>query len=610
MLSVAPVRSAGGAASYFAADNYYTRDQASGEWFGKGAEALGLTGNIDAAAFEALLNGELAGGSRVGREGIHRPGIDLTFSMPKSWSLIALVGGDKRIVEAYTEAVKSTLAWAEQNAAQAREYVDGKERLVPTGNLAIGLFEHDTSRAQEPQAHVHAVIANVTQMPKGEWHALRNDKLWSLNTLFNSMAMATFREKVEAFGYQVGERSKHGNFEAAGFTRNAIMAFSTRRQQILEKVAQLSSRSPEAFQAATLMTREDKAPIADRTELYDSWKETARDVGLDLPAIIDAAQKRLEHEPGIAERWHQSLKGVVGSARELANVFAQSIGLKSSDPYLPKTFPDKTPSQIAAAHAVASAIHHLEQREAGFAITDLYKAALDTGLPTTIIEVEQAVNRQVQNKNLVIGNDRVSTMMTTKSAIETEHSILAGVDLGKGSGSILDGDVAAKRLQSLASEKSGIKLNPGQESAGRLMFGSKDRIIAIQGVAGAGKSTLLEPAARLLEQEGRQVIGLSVQNTLVQMLKRDLNIEAMTVYRFLKEFAPVMEEGVSSKIINEAKADLADHVILVDEASMLSNHDQFKLIKIANKLDIERLVFVGDRKQLGAVDAGKPFDLI
>ena len=97
MLSVASVRSAGGAANYFAADNYYTRDQASGEWFGKGAEALGLTGKIDAAQFEALLKGELPDGSRVGREGIHRAGIDLTFSMPKIWSLIALVCGDKRI---------------------------------------------------------------------------------------------------------------------------------------------------------------------------------------------------------------------------------------------------------------------------------------------------------------------------------------------------------------------------------------------------------------------------------------------------------------------------------------------------------------------------------
>ena len=104
MLSVANVRTAGGAAKYFAADNYYTRADAgrSGAWFGKGADKLGLSGEVDPRVFEAVLKGFLPDGSRLGsdkRE--HRPGTDLTFSMPKSWSLLALVGGDKRILEAY-----------------------------------------------------------------------------------------------------------------------------------------------------------------------------------------------------------------------------------------------------------------------------------------------------------------------------------------------------------------------------------------------------------------------------------------------------------------------------------------------------------------------------
>ena len=99
MLSVANVRTAGGAARYFAADNYYTRADAdrSGEWFGKGADKLVLSGEVDAKTFEAILKGFLPDGTRLGtdkRE--HRAGTDLTFSMPKSWSLLALVGGDQR----------------------------------------------------------------------------------------------------------------------------------------------------------------------------------------------------------------------------------------------------------------------------------------------------------------------------------------------------------------------------------------------------------------------------------------------------------------------------------------------------------------------------------
>ena len=44
MLSMAPVGSAGGAAKYFAADNYYTVEENSEEsvWYGEGAKLLGL----------------------------------------------------------------------------------------------------------------------------------------------------------------------------------------------------------------------------------------------------------------------------------------------------------------------------------------------------------------------------------------------------------------------------------------------------------------------------------------------------------------------------------------------------------------------------------------
>ena len=601
MLSVASVRSAGGAASYFAADNYYTREQGQGEWFGKGAEALGLTGRIDAKQFEAVLGGELPDGSRVGREGIHRAGIDLTFSMPKSWSLIALVGGDRRIIQAYGEAVKATLTWAERNAAQAR-VDDGKgQRQVSTDNLVVGLFEHDTSRAQEPQSHFHAVIANMTRLPGGEWRALRNDKLWTYNTLLNSMTMAHFRRSVEAMGYRIGDRSKHGNFEAAGIARNMVMAFSTRRQQILAKVSEMASRSPQALQAATLMTREDKAPIEDRGALYAGWKESATEIGLDLAAIRAEADHRFQFEPSITQRMGEVWSTIADKARDIADRFASAVGLQATDPYLPQRFPRQTPGDIAAAHAVASAIRHLEQREAGFAVTDIAKAALDFGLPTTIDEVERAIDRQLRNGNLQRGADEPAGLVTTAQALATERRMLDAIDKGRGAvAPILSSDLAGESLQHFARDTNGFALNPGQEAAGRMMFASSDRTIAIQGIAGAGKSSLLAPAARLFEAQGRKVMGLAIQNTLVRQLERDTGA-SMTVTRFLKAYAGEVDRTV--------RAEMAGSVLVVDEASMMANADQLKLVEVANRLDVARLVLIGDARQLGAVDAGKPFAL-
>jgi conjugative relaxase-like TrwC/TraI family protein len=86
MLTPAVVRSASGAASYYAADNYYTDGQATEAslWVGQGAKALGLDGPVSHDTFEAVLAGSLPNGDTIptGPGGKHRAGLDFTFSAP------------------------------------------------------------------------------------------------------------------------------------------------------------------------------------------------------------------------------------------------------------------------------------------------------------------------------------------------------------------------------------------------------------------------------------------------------------------------------------------------------------------------------------------------
>ena len=614
MLSVALVRSAGGAANYFAADNYYTRADAdrSGQWLGKAAEKLGLTGKMDPRTFEALLRGELPDGTTVGRPGqVHRAGVDLTFSMPKSWSLLALVGGDGRILDAYKAAVTETLEWAERNGAQARVERAGKERLVQTGNLAIALFQHDTNRNQEPNAHFHAVVANVTQLPDGTWRALRNDKLWSLNTLLNSMTMARFRERVVALGYEAGPTLKHGNFEALGVPREAVMAFSTRRQDILRMAGQLDHRGHKAMDAATLMSRAAKATIEDRAALGEAWNQAARAHGIDLRSVIEKANARAARSIGMVA----SVTEKLGETREQVRAWfaglAERYNLAPRDPLLPVR-PERGDREAnAAAVAVASAIRHLSEREAAFPRTDVLKAALDFGLPTTIGPIEQQVERLLARKLLLKGRGRAGDMLTTLDALQLEQRIVGEVRLGRDSvAPILAPDVAAERLQARSEEGSGLTLNGGQEAAGRLILGSSHRIVAVQGIAGSGKSTLLRPVAELLREEGHKVVGLAVQNTLVQMLERDTGITSMTVARFLGQHRSLLGPDVDPRALTVAREEWRGSVILLDEASMTGNVDLEKLVRLANRLEVRRFAMIGDRKQLGAVDAGRPFDVL
>ena len=412
-----------------------------------------------------MLRGELPGGIQVGNAGqAHRPGTDLTFSLPKSWSLLALVGGDQRIIDAYREAVIETLRWAEKNAAQTRMGSQAGYGKVATDNLTIGLFQHDTNRNQEPNLHFHAVVANVTQGSDGKWRALRNDKLWSFNTLLNSMTMARFRLAVEKMGYEAGPVGKHGNFEAAGIAREQVMAFSTRREEVLAAVRQLGENTPKTRDIAVLDTRKSKAPVRDWGGLLDAWRQRAREVGIDLSGLIDASQMRAATKDIPSSKEGSLLQRGIAKLRE----FAQRIKGDPADPLIPAHVLKQDAPTIAAAQAVASAVRHLSQREAAFPREGLLKAALDFGLPTTVDHVETRVHALVRSGALESGKGEHKGWLASREALDLESTILANVDQGRGAAlPILDRPDAAERVQAVAALNHGISLNEGQEAVQR-----------------------------------------------------------------------------------------------------------------------------------------------
>ena len=178
MLSLSNVGNGEAAAGYYeSTDDYYAGDRSPSNWWGCGAAALGLSGPVDAGVFAALLDGRLPTGEMLHHAAAgRRGGTDATFSAPKSVSLQALVGGDMRLLDAHQRAVDRALAYAETLAA-CRVTEDGQTRSVPTGNLVVARFEHDLSRACDPQVHTHAVILNVTSRADGQWRALNNEAL-------------------------------------------------------------------------------------------------------------------------------------------------------------------------------------------------------------------------------------------------------------------------------------------------------------------------------------------------------------------------------------------------------------------------------------------------
>jgi conjugative relaxase-like TrwC/TraI family protein len=355
MLSIAAISSGVGAANYYAGDNYYTDGQLTEAslWAGTGAEALGLSGEVDAQVFEAVLAGELPNGDRVaaGARGDHRPGFDLTFSAPKSVSLLTYVGGDDRLLVAHIDAIRTSLAWAEKTFAEARVSKAGNQGTVATGNLVIALFQHDTSRALDPQAHIHAVIANVTQTPDGRWRALAERAIWQDKRSIASVYNAEFRQRVEALGYRTEPTGKHGQFEIAGIDRKVVMAFSQRRAEIEKEATKLAHNTPAAMAAVTLRTRGGKPKNIDRAILHAEWQQRASGLGFDAPAMVAQAAARATRE---GTPWQRLVEGIKGVA-EQGRVLAERLGLlrpaEPADALVPEKPGDLAPDQFAAAHA-------------------------------------------------------------------------------------------------------------------------------------------------------------------------------------------------------------------------------------------------------------------
>ena len=642
MLSVASVKSASGAAKYFTKDDYvageYYTDEKAGDvslWGGEGAAAAGLTGTVTKEAFSKALHGELPSGEKVDQRAGRRPGYDLTFSAPKSVSVMAYVAGDKRILGpdgAHTKAVQQTMAWVEKNLAETRITKDGKTEAVKTGNLVYALFQHDTSRALDPQAHIHAILANLTKGADGVWRALHADKIWANNTVIGAIYHAYLRNEMEKLGYQVQLSGKHGTFEIVGVPKDVLQTFSERREQILAKAAELGIVSAKGRDGVTVSTRDPKLSIEDRDGLVLEWMKEAAQAGFDGKKLLENAMKaaaKIEQREaaGPIGRTYNAIADAVKVARDtVANL------LRPQDPLVDRGFIQRSADvgRANAQLAVASAIRSLSQREAAFQTHQVAKKALDYGMAgVTVDQVEARIEQLVEKGKLVAGEithqGQTVAAVTTPEAIRIEERILERVEAGRDTGApIVTPAEAPDRLQAASPHL----LNEGQLAAATLIVATSDRIVAVQGVAGAGKSTMLQAVARVVEAEGKSVLGLAFQNKMVGDMKEGMARPDIIPAREMS-VDQMQEAGVHAETIahfiwhNEKHAtnpntpaaqarrdELKDTIIVVDETSMVSNGDMLKMLVIAEALGIEKIALIGDRQQLLPIDAGKAFAMM
>src|ERR1700760_4430008 len=146
-----------GAVSSGVEDYYVGSPEAPGVWIGDGSRPLGLVGQVDAMRLDRVLSGQHpASGEPLGRVLRQRvPGFDLTFSAPKSVSVLFGVGDGRLrgvLRDAHDRAVGEALACVGRAAAATRRGAGGAQ-VIPARGLIGAAFRHRTSRAGDPQLH-------------------------------------------------------------------------------------------------------------------------------------------------------------------------------------------------------------------------------------------------------------------------------------------------------------------------------------------------------------------------------------------------------------------------------------------------------------------------
>jgi conjugative relaxase-like TrwC/TraI family protein len=572
MLTISKPLSAGQAQTYHQREftakeqNYWSqRGVITGEWQGRLAGELGLSGMVSSEDFANLSQGQHPQtGEQLVRQRSsyeyqdaegktiktmeHRAGWDATFSAPKSVSLTALVGGDERVREAHRESVRVAVDQLERYT-QAR--IGGNHPPETTGKFVAAKFEHDTARPVDgyvaPQLHTHVVVFNVTERDNGQPRAIQPHSLFTSQQFATAVYQSELTYRVRQLGYEI-TTGRSGAPEIKGYTQEYLDASSPRSQQIREYLERTGRSGKEAAEIAAHSTR-DRKEIHSPAEVMAAHRKLAADFGNQADAVVGAARERSQHQ----EKPVNSLDRVRESL----------------------TFSRDKNFEREAVVDERALIRDGLRRGMGEITYPQVHANLDARLASGEFQI-------VERPQNVPGRQ-----FTTAKTIQAEQEILSRMREG------LDHlEPVLSRPQAIAVADQNSQLNRAQRTVIEDVLSSRDRIQGIQGFAGSGKTSTLVAIRTAAEGQGYLVEGLAPTSRAARQLK-EAGIDAGTLQAFLAR-------------TTNPEAEDRKHLYLVDESSLASTNQVREFLSRLGADD--RVLLIGDIRQHQGVEAGRPFE--
>ncbi|HEX7854747.1 MAG TPA: MobF family relaxase [Sphingobium sp.] len=544
---------AGNIARYYTVGDYYTKggDEPS-LWGGALATDLGLEGKVDPPLFKALLEGRVDGQQlgrrRAGGEVEHHPGWDFAVNAPKSVSVMAFVMEDERILEVHERAVGTALSYLEEHAALRRRE-EGEIVQETTGRLLFARFTEHASRELDPHLHTHVVVLNITNRePDAPMASLETRAMFAEQMVAGQIYRNELAHDLRALGYGIDHDPRSGLFEIKGVPHDLIRDFSQRAEEI-DAHAREHGLTGQAARRESFYATRPKKEKTDLGTLHERWEARSRPHAETLAKLRDGADRE-----GIERH---AADPALGARAALFGIW-----------------------QAETSEAVNNLGHILRHGLAAFV------GEVRLGDVRPPLESHEARRKLLatheQTGDAILTRGRTTRKTARIEQLLTRH-ILAGLDDARPIAS-------ADRLLPVL-ERAG--LTAEQEQALVQVATSRDRLNAIQGVAGSGKSTL----ARVLKEAaepGTLFIALAPTSSAAAGLGEGAGMESRTV-------ASLLARG--GRGLTDA------HVLILDEAGQLGSRQAMRILEISRKTGAH-LLFLGDEKQTGAIEQGKPFSLL
>ena len=570
MESVAAL-SAGQASSYYtdAKDNYYTRDATvNDKWQGKGCVDVGLVDGhtVDPEAYKLMIN----------QSGRTCPAYDCTFSAPKSVSVLAELGTDKAradMMAAHQQAVTETMTEIERTEIGCRVTENGVTRFEH-GNMIAAKFEHNLSRAEDPDIHTHCVVLNRTQH-NGKTYALDGSRLYGTQKIYGTEYRSRLAVILQEKGYNIEVTDpEKGFWEVKGVSRETLNHFSKRRKEIETAMEADGVTTAKAAQSATMKTRIAKKHT-DLDQLRQVWREELTRVQLE----------------GLPE---------VGTGK------------------IPRA------STLDRKAAYVAAVRDLEESTFAFTAKQLETGALargvGVGMTRADVQAFAAKDGALYRGELAEGSelDQCTVYYTTQRNLDADQRVRDRYYHQQS----MDNNITPSRAQNLLSkvqEGADFQLNKEQTAAAARMLSTKAQYTVVHGYAGTGKTTLVErfrwaaAAHNKIVTPDQQIhlVAMSPGGKAVDGLKTESGIkDGGTIHSFLGKLEGKPRDPAQTGIkqswdFSGVQKCKGREIWICDEAGTMPTLLMDQLQTAADKRGAQ-VVFLGDVDQHPPVGGGEP----